>query len=157
MARIGAGVVAERLVELIVVVLRFAKTVNNVTQMEQEGRPVRLVGGLAIQGHPVADPDLVLVGAGVGRAGIAERVEDDLAGLGDGLFNLCPMRPIGIAQPEQTVGGRARRVEADNVFFQQGLELGVLRVVRWMTGGETCGVGRGGAFTKGRLVKHRVQ
>ena len=114
-------VVAERLVELIVVVLRFAEIVDNVTQMEQEGRAVRLVGGLAIQGHLVADPDFVLVGAGVGRAGIAVRVEDDLAGLGDGLFDLCPMRPIGIAQPEQTVGGCARRVEEDNIFFSRAL------------------------------------
>jgi hypothetical protein len=56
-------------------------------------------------------------------------VEDDLASLGNGLFDLCPMRPVGIAQLEQIVGTRSVWFEADDVLFQERLELRVLRFV----------------------------
>ena len=98
------GIVAERFVELVVVVRRLAEIVDDIADVKQESRPVVLGGRVSIDGHLVRDAKFVGIFAGVGSAGIAERMEDDLSGVFDDLLDLRPVAAVGVHQAEHLVG-----------------------------------------------------
>ena len=78
----GGHVVTERLVELVVVVGGFAEVIDEVAEVVEEAGDVGGVGLGEVGDHLVGDEAL---GGGAGdAAGVADGVEDDLAGLGDG-------------------------------------------------------------------------
>jgi hypothetical protein len=118
-------VVPERLVELVVVVLALAEVVDDVAEVEEERRPVGTAGRDVVC-HRIGDARLVgdrgrrgLGAVDLGRAGVADGVEDDLV--------------RGDDRPQDRVGQDVGQVEPRrcHVRSRDGLQLAsVQQVVR---------------------------
>ena len=102
------GIVAVWFVELIVVIRGFAEVVDDVAEMIEERRHVGGVGFSEVRDHFVGDE---VLGVGTFRAaGIADAMEDDLAGGGDGLGFGRSLAAVDLLEGEDGFDGLARRL-----------------------------------------------
>jgi hypothetical protein len=92
------GIVAINLVELIVIVGGFAEVVDDISKMEEERRPVGGLGVAEVRDHLVGN--LGLVKGALHVAGVTDRVEDELAGLCNGVDYTCAFRSVYLGQGE---------------------------------------------------------
>jgi hypothetical protein len=84
-------VVAERSVELVVIVLRLAEVIHHIAEVQQERWPVGDVFDGAVHRQLVGDAQLVGILLTIHRrAGIADRMEHDPPGLLDLLGDCIP-------------------------------------------------------------------
>lgn len=152
----GAIVVAERFVELVIVVLTLTEVVDDVAQVEEEGG-AGVTAGFDIIGHGVGDGGFFgdgdcggLLGAGLGGAGVSDGVEGDFSGLRDGadevlreeIFQVEERRDIRPRQWDgldlvlvdfvvrRLVVGRAGVVDLKGAFVGTRLRVGVSVALR---------------------------
>ena len=86
-------IVAERRVELIVIILQLAKIVDDIAKMHQERWPVRRLRYVAVHGELVGDCEFVAILLAVrGRAGIPNRVKNNSSGLLDFIHDVRASR-----------------------------------------------------------------
>src|SRR5262249_47807737 len=126
-------IVSERFVELIVIVLRLAETVDDVAEMEDECRAVCIVRAATIHGDLIR-PELIEVFARIGGPRIAECVKDDLSRILDLLDELSSMTAVGVLELKQVVVGAPRFFEAHDILLQKILDFVVDRIVARMLG-----------------------
>ena len=149
-------IVSERLVELIVIVLRLAETVDDVAEMEDECRAVCIIRTATIHGDLIRDPELIEVFARIGGPRIAECVKDDLSRILDLLDELSSMTAVGVLELKQVVVGAARFFEAHDILLQKILDFVVDRIVARMLGLEPGRIWRRHLLTEVRLMKDRL-
>ncbi len=94
----GRGVVAEGVVELVVVISGFAEVVDNVAEVEEERGDVGGIGLLEVSDELVGDE--VFGGRAFDAAGVADAVEDNLAGGGNGLHLRCALAAVDLLERE---------------------------------------------------------
>src|SRR5215470_10457051 len=116
-------IVSERVVKLIVIVLRLAKIVDDVAEMEDECRAVCFVRAAAIHGDLIRYAELIEVLARIGGPRVAECMKDDLSRMVDLLDDLSSMTAVGVLELQQVVVGAPRFFEADDVLLQEILDL----------------------------------
>ena len=70
----GTRIVAERLIELVVVVLRFSKIVDDIAEVKKKGGLIGLVRTIAIDGYLVREPSArCCISARLTRRNLRER------------------------------------------------------------------------------------
>src|SRR5215813_1022198 len=114
-------IVSERLVELIVIVLRLAETVDDVAEVEEERRAVCIVRAATIHGDLIRDSELIEVFARIGSSGIAECMKDDLSRILDRLDELGAMTAVGVLELKQVAVGARDLSKLTTSFFRRSL------------------------------------
>src|SRR6516164_118639 len=149
-------IVSERVVKLIVIVLRLAKIVDDVAEMEEECRAVCIVRSPAIHGDLIRDSELIEVLAHIGGPRIAECVKDDLSRILDLLDELSSMTAVGVLELKKVVVGTPRFFEAHDVLLQELLDFVVYRIIARVLGLESSGVRPRDVLGEVRFVKYRL-
>ena len=149
-------IVSERVVKLIVIVLRLAEIVDDVAEMEDECRAICLVRAVAIHGDLIRYAEFIEVLARVGGPRIAECMKDDLSRMLDPLDDLSSMTAVGVLELQQVVVGAPRFFEAYDVLLQEILDLVEHRGVARMLGREPGRVRRRRLLAEVRLMKDRL-
>ena len=136
------GIVAIWLVELVVVVGTLAEAVDDVAEMEEEARRVVGVGVVEVGGHLVGDAVLRLRSARA--AGIADGVEDELAGRFDGVDRLLiAVEQVGEGEPGfDTAARRGEGHGSEPVLAVERVDLAVGLAVGDVAHGEVPGIRR---------------
>jgi hypothetical protein len=147
------GIVAVRLVELVVVILRLAEVVDHVSEVIQEAGPVRDSGRVNVVGNLVEDADLITIFADVGTSRVAQGVKHDPAVLLDLLDDLWPSRAKGARQFINFLKRDARLFETDDVLEEKLLDDFVLGVVRRVPGREVARVRTDHTFAEDGFVE----
>src|SRR5262249_5031512 len=114
-------IVSERVVKLIVIVLRLAEIVDDVAEMEEECRAVCIIRAAAIHGDLIRYAELIEVLARIGGPRVAECMKDDLSRMVDLLDDLSSMTAVGVLELQQVVVGASRFFEADDVLLRRSL------------------------------------
>src|SRR5262249_20195973 len=143
-------------VELIVIVLRLAETVDDVAEMEDECRAVCIVRAAAIHGDLIRDPELIEVLARIGGPRVAECMKDDLCRMVDLLDDLWCMTAGGVIELHMVVVGAPGFFEAYDLLLQQILDLVEHRGVARMLGREPGRIRRRRLLAEVRLMKDRL-
>ncbi len=92
----GCGIEPVGFEELIVVIVRFAKVVDKIAEVEEEGRHVGCVAFGEVGHHLVGDKRLG--GRPFDAAGVSDGVEDDLSGLLNGCIDGRALRAVRLRQ-----------------------------------------------------------
>jgi hypothetical protein len=139
-------IIAEGVVELVVVVARLAEIVDDVAEMEEECGLVGVVRLRAVERDLIRDPELVGVFADVGRPGIADGMENDLARLLDPVdHQRAVIAAVGVREAEHLIVGGARFRDLDDILGQQLLDF----VCRWPSRSDAWSGSRSGSAAPG--------
>src|SRR5262249_9708773 len=98
------GVVAERLVKMIVIVLGFAEVVDDVAEMEQKGGTIGERGTMEVVRDVICHAEFGAELPDNGGAGIAGGVKDDLSGVLNGLYVGWPVSAKCTLECEEVPG-----------------------------------------------------
>lgn len=104
MAKIAAG----WFIKLIVVVLRFAETIDDIAEMIEERRPIIRIRLGAIDRDLIGNAKFIGVFTSVRGAQVAAAMENDFPGLFDLSDYFGTMISVSISKPEHVVIGHAR-------------------------------------------------
>jgi len=123
------GIIAQRFVELIVIIFGLAKIINNISEMIEESRLVRNAPGLEVCGHHIEHVDFIGIIARRRSSRVARAVKDDLTLLLDRRDHRGTLRAEGIRQRENFSIRHSGGVEGAGLGVEQRLNFGVRSVV----------------------------
>lgn len=112
------GIVTERLVELVVVIIPFAKVVDHVAKMKHKRRPVRRVGGVKVAGDGIRNFDFRWVLRLRRGAAVSNHVESDALGHVNRIGNVRTVRSPGFGERVEIIGLARSLVEADHLGLE---------------------------------------
>ena len=110
------GIIAERFVELIVVIKGFAEVVDDIAKMIEKRRTGCGRGSVEVVGHGVGNFEFGCVLRLRRCAAVTDHVKRDALGRIDGVDDVGAVRAPGLRKREEISGIARRLVERDDVF-----------------------------------------
>jgi hypothetical protein len=151
----GRGIVAKRLVKLIVVIVPFAEVVDHVAEMVQERGTFGRTRRMKVVGNAIRDFDFGGVGGLLGGSAVSDHVEGDALGGVDGVDDVGAVRSPGIREGEQLGGLAGALIETHRLGFEKCIHLFRVELLVVGRDRELRGIGSGHFFLEDRLAEQR--